>query len=686
MPKASSIAILAMACAAGVAVAAPLEVDLPAEIPDEPFDITAARIEYTNDTLIASGAVTGTFENVVVSADRVSGNTETGDLRMEGDIHFERGNVIWNGTELDYNYLTETGNFGPSSLDFEPVLMSVGHVERVSTNEYMLQDATFTTCDKSAPHFHVKAKEAHLLDEKYLKAKGVTVYVGKVPVFYVPYWRQKLQKGIFTFKAGYGSEWGAYALVNATVPLTERLDWISDLNVYSRRGVGFGQGFSWEYPKSVGGFSAFYLNDQDPYTKYDSPVARRQIGNDRYRFRLEHLQRFSDEHYVNTKLNYLSDPAVLEEFFKGEYRRNAQPENYLSYVYGNNFAGSEAFINHRLNDFYNNTDRFQYALDFYRSKVAGSPFYFQSENSIADLDRVYSSTNSPAVPDYGSGRIDSMNTLSMPVYWKFLSLVPRATYRATYYSDSTPVDRGGEVFRSIPGAGLEASFQANKVLSERERWYGKGLRHKVEPYADYIYENSSVATNRLLQFDDIDGLTDQNKVQLGLRNVLQTKREGRVSRFIDLDLYTYYLVQDYGSGNSFDSLYVDARMPLTPRWLVDVQGEYDWNEGTSPFFNTRINYDRDDLILSMEHLYQDGIQSLWTPRFDLFPEAKYSFEGWVRYDDRHNDLQEVSVVGYMNYCCMRYGLGYHFYDDAEHRVMLSIGLAAFPEAKISSGF
>ena len=44
-----------------------------------------------------------------------------------------------------------------------------------------------------------------------------------------------------------------------------------------------------------------------------------------------------------------------------------------------------------------------------------------------------------------------------------------------------------------------------------------------------------------------------------------------------------------------------------------------------------------------------------------------------------------TLIGYKNFCCMRYGLGYHHYDDGEQRIMFSIGLSAFPEARISSG-
>ena len=667
---------------AGLALsAAGAELDLPKEVPDEPFDLRADRLEYTNGTMVASGSVTGRFENAMIRADRISGNPETGELHAEGDIHFERGNVLWQGTELDYNYITQSGLFGPSSLHFDPMFMSVDHVERVSTNEYLLRGATFTTCPKDSPHIHVRAKEARLVDESYIKAKGVTFYVGNVPVMYVPYWRHTLSDNIFTFDLGYGSEWGAFALTKTTLPITENVDYITDINLYSERGVGIGQGFSWDYPKAVGEFSAFYLKDQDPHSRYDStdPIGQ-QIGDDRYRFKLEHIQNFNDTHYLNTKWNYLSDPAVLEEFFKREYRSNAQPENYAAWVYGNSFVGSEVFVNKRLNDFYDNVDRAEYSADLYRTRLGNSPFYLQSENAVAHLERVYANTS--ALNAYDSARIDSANTLYLPQRYGFLSLVPRASYRATYYSKT---QAGSDELRHIPGAGIEASLQATKILSERERWYGTGLRHKIEPYTDYIYENTSVSANHLLQFDDIDEFGDENKVKLGLRNVLQTQRDGRLARFIDLDLYTHYLIEKNGASHDFDLLYIDARMPLAKRTMVDLEGRYDWYAGKLPYFNTRISHDRDEIIFSLEHLYQAGERSLWTPRIDLYPESRVSFEAYARYDDNSNDLQETAVIGYMNFCCMRYGLGYHYYDDGEQRVMLSIGLSAFPEARMGSG-
>ncbi len=677
MPKSTSFLLVLLASST---VSFAQERDALSRIPAEPLDIRAPRVVFTNDTLFASGGVTGRFENVTITAERLSGNPETGDIRLEGNIHFERDNVIWNGTELNYNYLTQTGDFGPSTLAFDPVLLSVDHIERVSTNEYFLEGATFTTCALDHPHYRVHVKEARLIDENRLKAKGATFYVGKVPVFYVPFWSQTLTRGIFTFRAGYGSEWGAYGLVRATVPLTETLDSITDVNIYTERGVGVGQGLAWDGTDAKGEFSSFYINDQDPTAKYQDP----EITENRYRLKLENLQHFSETHYLNTKWNYLSDPFVLKEYFRPEYRSYAQPENYASWVYGSRYFGGEGFWNRRLNDFYDNTDRLEYSADLYRMRIGETPFYVQSENSVGYLEHVFSDAS--PLDNEDSVRLDSATTLLMPQRVGFLSVVPRASYRGTYYSKGA-VDRTEE-YRGIPGAGVEVSFEASKVLSDRERWYGKGLRHKIEPYLDYIYGDSTLEPNRLYRFDDVDSFGDENKVKLGLRNVLQTKREGRLSRFVDLDLYTHYLVDDDGSPDDFGPLFLDARMPLTARTMLDAYGEIDWNNGQVPFFDTRLSYRHSrQVLVSVEHLYWDDMnESLWSPRIDLYPDGDVSFFSYARYEDRTADFDEFAIGGYVNRCCMRYGLGYHLYDENEHTIMFSIGLSAFPEASISSGF
>ncbi len=138
--------IVLIATLAGIASAHTIDIDVPETIPDDPINVRADRLEFANDTIIASGNVTGLFERVTLSADQLTGNKNTGDLHVEGNIHFERDNVIWKSTVLDYNIFDQTGEFGASTLEMDPVLIAVGGVECVSNNEYLLHNATFTTC------------------------------------------------------------------------------------------------------------------------------------------------------------------------------------------------------------------------------------------------------------------------------------------------------------------------------------------------------------------------------------------------------------------------------------------------------------------------------------------------------------------------------------------------------------
>ena len=94
MLKRVELFLLLLIGGALAAVGAVPEVDIPKEIPDEPFDIRAASLEFTNETVIASGGVTGKFENATIRADRISGNTETGELRIEGACRYITGVFI----------------------------------------------------------------------------------------------------------------------------------------------------------------------------------------------------------------------------------------------------------------------------------------------------------------------------------------------------------------------------------------------------------------------------------------------------------------------------------------------------------------------------------------------------------------------------------------------------------------
>ncbi len=128
----------------------------------------------------------------------------------------------------------------------------------------------------------------------------------------------------------------------------------------------------------------------------------------------------------------------------------------------------------------------------------------------------------------------------------FLNLVPRAGVGFASYSDikgsSDPTLSNAT--RTILHLGLDVSFKVTKKWDDvQSETFGlDGLKHVVQPYVNWSYLNTNsinglpqidrtVTTTRPLPLDiplytGIDSLSSWNIARVGVRNLLQTKRDG----------------------------------------------------------------------------------------------------------------------------------------------------------------
>ena len=111
---------------------------------------------------------------------------------------------------------------------------------------------------------------------------------------------------------------GGFILTAYNYELNEFLDAATHLDYRSKRGVGVGQDFYWEDKEAglwKGDFRAYYADDDRPLDD-GSAEGRSQdlVDSDRYRFRLNHRQGLSSNDTARVRVNYLSDPFVLERF------------------------------------------------------------------------------------------------------------------------------------------------------------------------------------------------------------------------------------------------------------------------------------------------------------------------------------------------------------------------------------
>ena len=687
-----------------------------------PLDIVADSLDYfaEKNLMVGTGNVEVRDRGDVLTADYMSVQTDTMDVYARGNVIYRRGENIWRGEELRYNIRTREGDFGSFSMFYDPLYITADGSKRISTNEYLLNGVTITTCEGDDPAISIRAREARIKDRR-VYTKGATFYaLGFIPYFYLPSYSRSLDshERFFQILPGYSSRVGGFLLTAYNYRLAENLRGVTHLDYRSKRGVGIGQDFVWKdrenenYNGMIGGY---YLNDDDPLRGPDTE--NRTVDNvdeERYRLKLNHYQSFSDRDYLLADVNYLSDPYVLQDFFNREFRYSVQPENRVTLTHrGDDYTAAIGF-NKRLNDFYENVDRLpEISLNVPRKQIGESGFYYESQNTASYLEKVYPEDSLDE--DYDSFRFDTGHTVYYPTRsLGFLNIIPRAGYRGTYYSDiltrSTTtntainddgfgnvtvttnildtITQGGSDLRNVVQLGWEGSFKAFRtwddyiVMSD-----GDGLRHVAEPYLDHTYQpEPNVTPDELPQFDSVDTLDKRHDIKLGMRNKLQTRRMKQPVDLLNLNVYSFYRVEPEDDEEDFSDVFWDADMSLVPRLLIEFDGSYDFYEEGLRTFSSQIGYRMEDLsTIGMEYRYRKDEQSLVGLVIKLFPEDRWSFDADFRMDFELDELEEQAYFVKHTGPCLIWGLGFRQVDEDE-QVWLQVGLTAFPNALIDAGY
>jgi len=629
-----------------------------------PLEVQADRIEYLGGLLIAEGHAVVRYEGTEMTADYISADRASGEVHAQGHVTFERDGNVWQGEELRYNFKTKTGDFGAFTAQSEKFYITADDAQRVSEHEYLLKGVTITPCEGDRPAVLLKAGQARLINGNYIKAKHIRFYVRDVPVFYLPYWERRLDEGSFHVVFGKSGDWGPYVRTITHFNLTPELESKTRLDYYNRRGIGTGQDFNYRGERVQAQFKTYWISDAEPRDKrgQNEDINR----HDRYRLRYTMNVELGEKEYIKTRINYLSDPDIVEDFFNEEYRLEAQPENDIGYANSTDFATLGLYVNGRINRFYQNVDRLpEVSYDLYSWRLpSDSAWLYSSSSSFGYLDKRFE--NFSLNNGYHAWRFDTEQKLERPEqYFGFLNVIPRLSYRPTYYSD-TPGGNGD--VRHLFEAGVRTSFKAYKTLSETERFYGRGLRHLAEPYLDYTWRPRpnlqpanlfTGAATEVYNFDDIDWLDEANELRFGMRNVLQSRRRNGVANVIDLDLFTAYKFEPEKGEYDFSTLNADARFSLTERLNGRVDMEYDWESRLLNPINARVDWKAtDDTKLYAAYRYRQREHDLITTGLELFPNNKWSFDFYTRYAKDDSRWEERALLVKRKFECVGLGLGY----------------------------
>jgi LPS-assembly protein len=641
----------------------------------QPLEITSSgETKYENGLATAHGNVAIHAGDADIYADRASYNPATHDIVAEGHVRIYRTAGTFVGERAIYNTETKEIKAVNIKTDKDPYLVSGNNITTISEGAFLVSKGGFTTHDSDRPDFRLQAKTMRIYEKDRVIFSNVTFYVRNVPIFWWPYMYQSLDDSFsYMVSPAYLSSWGPSILGRVTMPLTEDIKATFRLDYRSRRGLAFGFEPDIRFgadKQSWARIRTYFLKDENPDINRTSAV-RPDISEGRYRVSLQSRTKFTEDIIGIANLTKLSDEFLLQDFFQSEFQLNPQPDNIVAVTKTNPNYTITAIGRFQANNFFETTERLpELVLDVKRMPIFGGPIFYEGETGIAELRRTFP-VGSPN-PDYSTLRLDSFHQFTYPnTFFGWLSVVPRAGFRATYYDetrdlsktiftpdpdpmipdfivpDDTKLFKAGNKLRTVFNGGVESSFKVTRT------WDGAqstaigldGLKHVVQPFVNFSFVSSNLDDPAsILQFDryrgstqlrpidfpqftTVDSIDSWTILRLGVRNRLLTRRDDSTVSWMDIETYFDVNFDNPFDETQYSNLFNRLTFSPVPWASFGISSQVPVFEKGFTEINTNINIQpMANLQLSFAHRYLNN-----APFFDN--SSLYVFGGYYRIND-----------------------------------------------------
>lgn len=544
-----------------------------------------------------------------VTMDHGTENDLNGDVVAQGDVTILDHGHIWRGTNFIYNFKTGDVRANTFKSVQEPFSLAGAHLVGNSNGVYTATEAVITTDDYAKPGYTIRAKSITIAIGQYFEAHHATLYWGRTPVFYFPYYRRSLEQhpNNWEYEPGYRSIFGPYLLTAYNWYGNGLVDGTIHADVREARGVAVGPDLNFHMGDwGEAAFQYYYMNDQHPNA---DGIAAPDLSENRQVGSVYYLVRPTTNLTLKVVGDYQSDPLVRRDFFENRYNTNVEPASFAegTQVWPNYTL--DALVQPRVVDFFETVERLpDVKLTGLRQEVGETPVYYDNESSVGYFKRAFSTTNdalyfltngtlnpldagyrSTNLPphDYEGARIDTFHQLSLPeTVFGWLNVTPYVGGRLTYYGDVYgPEIHTNQQLRAVLDTGVDFSFKASQVFTGAHSSFFDvdELRHIIQPEVDYAYVPAPTRSPgqvpqydyqspslRLLpiefpDYNDIDSIGREDVLRLMLRNKLQTKREDGIEDLLNWAIYTDWSLTP-GTNHPFSDLYSDLN--FRPRsWL-----------------------------------------------------------------------------------------------------------------------
>ena len=702
-----------------------------------PARITADHVGYdhAHGTVELSGHVLIDNNETQIFCDEAQFETGPQIVHCKGQVLTYQEQRLYVGENTVYDFKNRQGssrNFRALNL---PLYFTGKSVRQEGPDLLIVERGTLSTCDAQHPHYWLSAKTIDIIPSEKAVAHSVTFWVHGVPVFWWPritdYFDQDRPQIHVT--PGHSSSDGYFLLTGYSPRLPRygdlRIRPTINLDYRSKRGWGGGVDGKIDDPGEglvKSSFTTYAMNDRD-YV----PILGLADKNDpnRYWLNINHQQPAFWDLTLSVGVDVASDADIVYEFFRDDYQKANQRTNYVDLSRTIGLFYLDIYTEYQVNSFDTVIERLpQVKLNEWSTPLGETGVYYTSSSSVARLRRmpsdveernrelqiqaVAASATPLALPPpifYSADRFDSLHELSYAhKFFGWLNVEPWMGVEYTHFSDS---QNGNPLDRMIYNPGITFSTKFYRAFDSvhSEALDIEKLRHVVQPYITYDYiPEPNVRPSQLWQFDNIDSIDKKNHFEIGVRNLLETKRRNEADTderlmtldLVDSNLYTYWYpvitepaMPDNTFNRRFGYIFMDNTFQLR-RWLqLQINPRYNpYKHTLDSLVANLLAYQDEQWAVSLGYQYLRDNTDYITGTGSYALTRNWSVKLEEMYDARAGLLQEQTLTLHRDLHCWDVSLCYDFRknvnlrgrDDQSYYVML--GLKEFTKSPVRTKF